>query len=69
MLTKIHRQKSIVLRSCTDQAIGEIEHDPQHSDGPTWCKRCGTFEIYFPGTPCREVSGEVAWWRVTGEKG
>ena len=66
MLTKIHRQKSLVSQSFTDRAIEKIQHDPQHSEGPTWCKRCGTFDDHFQGTPCRHVPENAAWWRVTG---
>ena len=69
MIRKIHRQKSLVSQSCTDRAIGEIQHDPQHSEGPTWCRRCGTFDEYFEGTPCHEVSVDSAWWRVVSQKG
>lgn len=23
-----------------------MKHEMQHTDGPTWCKWCGTFDVY-----------------------
>lgn len=31
----------------------EQAHELQHSDSPTWCVHCGTFDIYCSGTECR----------------
>lgn len=28
-------------------------HTPEHPDSPTWCTKCGTFDVYFKATDCR----------------
>jgi len=49
--------------------MGEImNHIPAHSDSPTWCERCGTFDIHFNSSECREVSKKMAFWIRKNQK-
>lgn len=29
-----------------------MAHEMQHEDSPTWCKHCGTFDIYCDRIEC-----------------
>ncbi len=35
-----------------------MKHELQHTDSPTWCIHCGTFDIYCADNECDSVARE-----------